>query len=217
MRYFYLSVIYMLFISLLSFGCGRETDTRGPEYMQLPFDTAAVVKEGRMIKQAAFRTLSTNLKQAMQEGGVEHALQFCSVEAMPLTDSLSTHYDVQVRRASHRPRNPSNRADSLEMVSIRNYLQQIADEKELAPLIYSTRKGMVYHAPIRIPGQLCLSCHGQPGTDITESNLELIRKLYPEDEATGFAVGELRGIWTIQFPDAFFDKVEKEKEETGKY
>lgn len=201
MRYL---MIYASFLLLI--GCGRNTYKQRPLQWQLPFDTAAVVEEGREITQAAFRTLGSNLQQAMKEGGVEHALQFCSVEAIPLTDSLSARFSVKVGRASHRPRNPDNRADSLELVSIRNYLQQIEAGEKLSPAVYAAEQGLIFHAPIRIPGELCLNCHGQPGTDITGSNLELIRTLYPEDEATGFATGELRGIWTVRFPFNYFER-----------
>ena len=57
-------------------------------------------------------------------------------------------------------------------------------------------------APILLSKELCLKCHGQPGKDIAPGDLETIRRLYPGDEATGFAMGELRGLWRIDFPTA---------------
>jgi len=36
------------------------------------------------------------------------------------------------------------------------------------------------------------------GEDI--EHLEVIGRLYPQDEAVGFRLGELRGAWRIDFP-----------------
>jgi hypothetical protein len=164
------------------------------------------MEEGDAIVKATFATLSTNLSGALKEGGVANALEFCNVEAMPLTDSLSTHYNIEIRRASHRPRNPENQADSLEMVSIQAYVKQLEAKGEFKPYVYRHRSNILFHAPIRIAGDLCLNCHGSPGTDIAQRDLELIRELYPQDEATGFEVGELRGIWSIRFPESYFNE-----------
>ncbi|MDX1639679.1 MAG: DUF3365 domain-containing protein [Balneolaceae bacterium] len=164
------------------------------------------MQEGRQIASSAFQALSSNLKQAIVVEGVSGALKFCNIEAMPLTESLSTHFGVELRRASHRPRNPSNQPDSLEMVTIRKYLQQLDLDNEPEPVVYADSRRIAFHAPIRISTGLCLNCHGRPGNEIATEDLKLIQSLYPQDEATGFEMGELRGIWSITFPrDHFTD------------
>ena len=55
-------------------------------------------------------------------------------------------------------------------------------------------------APIVISNPLCLQCHGAPDQDIAPATLTAIRKLYPDDKATGYKAGELRGLWSITFP-----------------
>jgi len=44
-----------------------------------------------------------------------------------------------------------------------------------------------------------LQCHGQIGKDIHDDVYKVIKEKYPQDKATGFKVGELRGIWDIKF------------------
>jgi len=190
-------LLCIFFVLLIS--CENQSDKQQTIDNIVTIDTTAVIEEGRAISKAAFNTLSSNLKQAMEEGGVEFALKFCNLEAMPLTDSLSSNYGIELRRASHQPRNPVNRADSLEMKTIVEYLSQIKEKGELKPVTYVRDKTIYYHAPIRITNQLCLNCHGKRGTDIAESDFETIQELYPEDEATGFEMGQLRGIWSIDF------------------
>ena len=44
-------------------------------------------------------------------------------------------------------------------------------------------------------GEPCLACHGK---NIQPSLAEVIDLRYPEDAARGFALGELRGAFTLQ-------------------
>lgn len=198
--------IFIAAILLVFIGCGQQ---KKETYQDLPVkeELPEAKQKGMDITKQAFGTLSSNLKQAMSKGGVSHALKFCNIEAMPLTDSLSDHYGVKIRRVSHKPRNPLNKADSLEMESIRKYRASIENEEELKPYTFRAEKAFIYHAPIRINNGLCLNCHGQPGTDISDQNMKVINKLYPQDKATGFSMGELRGIWTIRFPEAAIDSL----------
>jgi uncharacterized protein DUF3365 len=58
-----------------------------------------------------------------------------------------------------------------------------------------------YYAPIVLNLPVCLSCHGEPGSDIKPGVLDQIKKTYPADEATGFKLGQLleRGLQTFGF------------------
>lgn len=201
-------ILSALLIFFMLSGCKKESETstlNRPTAENLP----EVKEEGAKITKQAFTTLSSNLQQALGDGGVANALEFCNIQAMPLTDSLSKNYDVEIRRASHQPRNPANRADSLEAVSIKKYITALEANGELKPYTYRTHNSFIYHAPIRITGQLCLNCHGTPGKDISEKDMRVIRELYPEDEATGFSQGDLRGIWAIEFPKTYFESDEE--------
>ena len=203
-------LILLIFIMGMGIGCNSETHKQ-EKNKQIDYDTTAVVQEGKKIASATFRTLSGNLQQALAEGGVDYALQFCNVEAMPLTDSLSSYHNVTIRRASHKPRNPSNKADSLEMRAIEQYLTQLEKGENLEPITYSDDKTISFHAPITITNKLCLNCHGKPNKDITKSDLAKIQELYPMDRATGFSMGELRGVWSIRFPASHFDSTQIKK------
>jgi hypothetical protein len=188
-------------------GYGCQTESQQKTANSISYDTTAVVNEGQKIARATFQTLSSNLKNAMAKGGVEHALQFCNVEAIPLTDSLSNHHDVSIRRASHRPRNPYNTADSLEAQVIKQYIEKLESGTKLQPVTYADENRITFHAPITITNALCLNCHGKVNEDISKENLDTIQELYPKDQATGFAMGDLRGVWTVRFPATHFDSV----------
>jgi len=161
-------------------------------------DTALVV--GRQIAQRTFQTLSSNLAAALNEGGVPNAIEFCKIEAMPLTQQVSDEFGVQIRRATHKPRNPVNDADASETEVIEAYQTAIRDSIPLAPSVTADGNWAVFRAPITIANDLCLKCHGGEGSDISEADLVTIRNAYPDDRATGFTSGELRGIWVVRIP-----------------
>jgi hypothetical protein len=200
--------ILIAFVLAMGFGCQHESQQERQQ--SISYDTTAVVNEGQQIAKATFQTLSSNLKNAIAEGGVEHALQFCNVEAIPLTDSLSKHHDVSIRRASHKPRNPYNTADSLEAEVIKQYIDKLKSGDKLQPVTYADENRITFHAPITITNSLCLNCHGKVNEDISKENLATIQELYPKDKATGFSMGDLRGTWTVRFPATHFDSVKIE-------
>jgi hypothetical protein len=183
--------ITLILISVLLLSC---SSSQKPDQEQL-------VKEGKAIAMQTGKSLVGELQRAMAEGGVPHALRFCNVEALPITDSLSQAHDATIRRASHRPRNPANQATDVELEIIQNYQRQMAEEQQLKPVIRTHEDGdqVDFYAPITINNALCLNCHGQPETDIQPQNVALIDSLYPTDQAKGFAMDELRGIWSITF------------------
>ncbi len=52
-------------------------------------------------------------------------------------------------------------------------------------------------------GEICavLEVHGQGHTsnDILPEHVALIKELYPNDQATGYKVNQLRGMWSVVF------------------
>lgn len=154
------------------------------------------VKEGKIIAETTFKVLSSNLQNAMAEGGIENALSYCNVNAMPLTDSLSKHYNVVIKRVSDKSRNPLNSPTENEQKIIDNYLASTENRK---PVLEQNENGKTtFYAPI-VTKALCLNCHGIVGKTLLPENNEKIKVLYPEDKAVGYNEGDLRGMWSIIF------------------
>lgn len=53
-----------------------------------------------------------------------------------------------------------------------------------------------YVEPITV-APLCTTCHGE---SISPGISNAIAERYPDDEATGFTVGDLRGVFWVEFP-----------------
>ncbi len=149
---------------------------------------------GDSISAAAQDELLRNVASAIQRGGVDHAVTFCNAKAMELSDSLSISYQAKIERLSDRNRNPANAiqtsADSAAWKALksgeRNFVARGDD------------RSVFYYKPILLGMPTCLKCHGGK-PDIDESTGRLISQMYPEDRATGYRMGELRGMWKIEF------------------
>ena len=54
-------------------------------------------KRGKEIALQSFNRLSSELQTQMQHGGVESAIEFCNVEALPLTAELSKEFNAIIK------------------------------------------------------------------------------------------------------------------------
>lgn len=175
----------------------KKANDPGVENAALPVDTLAYLARGGEITGAVFKSMSGKLKSAMEASGVSGAVEYCNLAASPLVDSLATAYQVTIRRTSHRLRNPANAPSAMEQSIIDQYLQ-LGPQQLPAPQIEVESDKVHYYAPIFLMDN-CLKCHGDVTRDIATTDYEVIKRLYPDDLATGFKSGELRGIWSLTF------------------
>lgn len=157
--------------------------------------------EGRRIAKAGFEALSQKLMQAMEAGGVSHAISFCHANADTLTDSISARSGARVRRVAVQNRNPANAPDAQERALFKAFAAQKAQGRDLktADTAVVLAPGKVLFAkPILLQPQ-CLACHGKVGETVSEADYGEIQKRYPGDRAVGFSPGDLRGMWAIYF------------------
>ncbi len=160
-----------------------------------------VAQRGKLIVAETFGLLSSNLLSAIQQSGVSNALPFCSLSASPLTASMAQKHGVTIRRFSHKPRNPLGQADAAELSILSRFESGPTGTNPPPPVVTNfNAQTATFFAPIVLTKELCLQCHGEPGKDIAAENLAVIQRLYPNDAATGFKLGQLRGAWRIDFP-----------------
>jgi hypothetical protein len=160
-----------------------------------------VLQTGKKVAAETFGLLSSNLQQALATGGVTNALPYCSLAASPLTASVGERHGVEVRRVTHKARNLKAAATEFELLMLDQFRDALVRSNAPSPLITNLHDGtLVFYAPIILTNALCLKCHGQPGSDIAPEALQVIRRLYPADQAVGFGLGELRGAWRVEFP-----------------
>ena len=153
------------------------------------------LERGQAITSLTFKTMSGHLKSALETGGVSNAVKYCNLAAEPLVDSLAKAYDVQIKRTSHKLRNTNNKPTKQEIIVMEQYL---SNPNLRTPQIDTTSNTVHYYSPILIMDN-CLKCHGVLNKDVLASDYAIIKELYPNDQAVGFKLGDLRGIWSLEF------------------
>jgi hypothetical protein len=157
------------------------------------------LSQGRQVVSLSFRALSSQLQLAIGERGTDGALAFCSVHALPITDSLSQALMVNISRTALRIRNPENAPDPLDERIMHHFMQLNWQSGTMPDTLVMNELGeFTYMAPIPT-FKACLQCHGIPEIEIKPQTINLIQSLYPDDKAIGFREGDLRGLWKVQF------------------
>lgn len=147
---------------------------------------------------AAQAALGKNLMKAIQEKGTVGALEFCNLKALPLTDSISVMNNAIIKRVSDKPRNPDNSASEEELGYITYFKKITAAGKQAKPIVKTESGEVDFYYPIST-NSMCLQCHGKPNQQILPETLGALKNLYPTDQATGYDINEVRGIWAINF------------------
>ena len=136
------------------------------------------------------------LTNELDRSGPVGAIQVCRDAAQDITAETSTTVGVQVGRTSHRLRNPTNAPPDWARDIVESAAGTAADAASQHVLDLGDRVCVL--RPIGTLG-MCTACHGD------ESNMEpelkeLIADAYPDDKATGFEVGDLRGWMWAEVP-----------------
>jgi len=142
--------------------------------------------------------LKKNLKLALMTGmqdGPLNAISVCKDQAPAIAESLSVD-GIQIGRTSHRLRNPANSAPAWVDPVLRTYLEEESNRTSRVVSLANNREG--YVEPITIK-PLCLACHGETLAPDVAAQIEM---MYPGDEATGFKVDELRGVYWAEYSAA---------------
>lgn len=143
--------------------------------------------------------LQTELKAAIQTGGPVAAIEVCNTRALPISQSVSADNGMQVSRVSIKNRSPLNEASTWQAAVLENFEAQKAAGKEVQSLSWTetvlTGNGKEFRFMKAIPtGGVCLACHGVALAPEISSKLA---QLYPEDKATGFNEGDIRGAFVV--------------------
>ena len=162
-------------------------------------DREAFLQESRAMVKAFAGNLKGELQAAIKEGGPMHAIAVCNVKAPEIARNLSEPPQWSVGRTSHKLRNPDNAPDDWEAMVLGDFLQRVAAGEDLDTMerveLVESDGSQTYRYMKAIPvGEVCLTCHG---SDIDPELKAKIDAFYPEDQATDFALGELRGAFTL--------------------
>ena len=138
------------------------------------------------------RELQAALREGLAAGPVE-AISTCQLRAPEIARAASQD-GIRVGRTSHRLRNPTNAAPEWVAPILEAYLADSADRAPRTVALERDRRGYAEPIPLQ---PVCLTCHGEALAPEVAARIDA---LYPADSARGFRVGELRGVFWIEYP-----------------
>jgi len=158
--------------------------------------------ESRKTAQEFMQKLGDALKQQLESGGAESAIGVCKQIAPALATEYSKNGRV-LKRVSFKLRNKAlGTPDVWETRMLERAEESVQNGEVIAGIEFSEVRdeadGRWFRYLKAIPTQrICLQCHGQP-YQIPDNVKAKLAAEYPDDQATGYSVGSMRGAISIK-------------------
>jgi len=159
------------------------------------------VAQARSVSTSVPPKLLAVLQQEIARGGPEGAIAACRDQAPALARAASEQTGWSVRRVSLRNRNPKAVPDAWERAALEDFDRRAAAKESPATLeraAVTLENGQPVQRYMRaLPTlALCTQCHGA-ADKLSPAVTAKLKTLYPDDRATGYAVGDIRGAMTL--------------------
>ncbi len=137
-------------------------------------------------------------KQAGEFTLAEHTLNFTpAAAAREIAGKFSEDKNLTLRQVSTKYRNLANKPDTYEakvLAMMEQDPQHWQGKDWIEKVVEGDEATMRYLRPLFVK-EACLGCHGDPAKVPA-----VVRKLFPDDRATGYEVGQLRGAVSVLWP-----------------
>ena len=140
--------------------------------------------------------LKPELQRAMGEGGPAYAIGVCADKAPMIADALSKDSGWLVRRVSLKARNASRAIPDRWETSVLEEFErrQQAGEPAASLRYFETTPSHFRYMQAQAVDGVCLTCHGSnPSPQVQET----LQQYYPDDTATGYEPGQVRGAISL--------------------
>ena len=200
--------VFQKFIDRRTFGLCLLliTGMAGADNTQPSSIDAGLVQSTRSIAGDLLGQLGQKLKAAMSTDGPVAAVSVCKESAPAIARQLSIANDAKVTRVGTRVRNQNMGVpNAWQKEALTQFEARLSQGEKAADIEYwqvadngHGKSELRYAKAIAVQPQ-CLSCHGS-AQDIAAPLAEKLRIEYPNDQATGYGVGQLRGAVVVTRP-----------------
>jgi hypothetical protein len=144
--------------------------------------------------------LFTELARVVTRDSSAEAVDACGDVARRLTERATARWGIRVHRTSLRLRSPMNAPDAYERRVLEEWARPGGKAEPHAEVVPTGDGGyeLRYLRPI-ILQPVCMTCHGRR-EDIPPVLRAAIEARYPDDQATGFRIGDVRGAVSARVP-----------------
>ena len=137
------------------------------------------------------KRLKSTLVAELQSGGPASAIHVCAKEAAAIAETVSSEHGIRIMRTSSKLRNPQNQAPQWALTHLASG-QETPFEQPLPD------GGAGFLWPI-VAQPVCENCHGD-AANFSDELRDALAEHYPDDHATGYQAGDLRGWFVVEVP-----------------
>jgi hypothetical protein len=162
---------------------------------------AALLDEARKVSMMLPPKLLVALKEEMSKSGPEGAIPVCKAMAPKMAGEISQQTGWKIKRVSLKARNDARAIpDAWEKAALEDFDKRAAAGEPPEKMEKGEKVGSEYRFVKALPVQsLCLSCHGS-AEQISPAVKSVLGQHYPNDLATGYSVGHIRGVISVRKP-----------------
>jgi hypothetical protein len=172
--------------------CSSAGAAGGPQQAPFPAETAKAEQAMNELQQA----LLAKLKTTMESGGPVAAVEVCRTEARTIAETVAKKQGIELGRTSHRVRNPANAPRPWARAIVEGSAGVKSGAERIRVVDLGERVGVL--RPIGT-ADMCTRCHGAEA-DVRRNMGGALAAAYPQDRATGFSPGDLRGWMWAEVP-----------------
>jgi len=161
----------------------------------------AMLSEARNVATSMPPKLLATLKAEIEKSGPEGAIPVCKDMAPKMAAKMLQETGWKVKRVSLKARNDARAIpDEWEKAALEDFDKRAAAGESPAQLEKGEAVGNEYRYVKALPVQpLCLNCHG-PVDKISPAVKSVLGEHYPNDRATGYSEGQIRGAISVRKP-----------------
>ncbi|OGT01560.1 MAG: hypothetical protein A2Z65_02880, partial [Gallionellales bacterium RIFCSPLOWO2_02_58_13] len=161
----------------------------------------ALLDEARKVASSLPPKMLAKLQEEIAKSGPEGAIPVCKDMAPNMAAKVLQETGWKVRRVSLKVRNEARAIpDEWEKAALEDFDKRAAAGESPAKLEKGEKVGNEYRYVKALPVQpLCLSCHGS-AEQISPAVKSVLAQHYPNDRATGYSVGQIRGAISVRKP-----------------
>lgn len=193
-------VVVMIMLALLVFGgCGQKVEKAEtkPE-PRAQSDEQLLQEASEKLIMDFMGEMKGELMKAVSEGGMAGAIKVCKEMAPAVMARYAEHPGWSIKRVTDKPRNPGHMVDSIQREVLAKFATADPEHKDCIGTWMDAGTGKTYHyfKPIAMDG-MCTKCHGTAEAMDPDVAM-MLPEFYPEDQATGYEVGDLRGMFVVE-------------------
>lgn len=161
----------------------------------------ALIGEARKVAMTLPPKLLAALQEEISKAGPEGAIPACKDMAPKMAGEISQQTGWKIKRISLKARNDARAIpDAWEKATLEDFDKRAAAGEPPAQLEKGEKVDNEYRYVKALPVQpLCLNCHG-PADQLSQAVKSALGQQYPNDRATGYSVGQIRGAISVRKP-----------------